>query len=143
MNEANHGSTMTRHDIPRMALALAALGLLTACTSFDLVAPRVATVHLQGPDGASVQIVTSTAFVVNAERELTDVLSADTTRVTLPFEGDFEVGVHDGAYRFYVEARTDAGESLTTRLRVRIGSVTWYDEALDMQEWTHRFYYMR
>jgi hypothetical protein len=134
---------MMRLPVSRSTLALAALGLLPACTPLDLDDPRTARVDLQGPEGGSLQIVTSSAFFVDENRELTDVLSADTTRVTLPFSGEFDVGVHDGNYKFYVEVRSEEGESLTTRLRVTVGGYTWYDAALDMQEWRHRFYYMR
>lgn len=124
-------------------LAVAALG---ACTPFDLERPELARVSLNGPagtEGRTVKLVTSSEFQVGTPEEGIVVLSADTVLVTLPFEADLPIEAHEGRQKLYLEAHGTDDVAEAVRLRVVIGSATWYDSAWDAEQRLHRFYYVR
>lgn len=139
------GRTRRGIRIEESRAAALVLGLaLSACSPFDLDPPGRARVVLDGPAGRTMEVVTTTDFLPHPEDPATvDILSADTTRVTLPFAAEYDVELRYDRYRFYVQAAPVDEESVTVRMRIVIAGHEWYDETRDVQEHPHRFFYLR
>lgn len=69
--------------------------LVAGCGLFEDPGPDTARLHLEGTEGVRVQLVTSTRFTAGqptADGTVpTEVLQAETTRVTLPFEARYDI----------------------------------------------------
>jgi hypothetical protein len=107
---------------------LGAILLLAGCNSLTSGdRPGRARVTVEGPPSATIEIVTSTDFlVVNG---VVSYVEADTQSVSLPLDRTLQLGT---PARFYLRGRNDGSAKLSFDVHVWIEDETWYEETKDL-----------
>lgn len=103
----------------RRVLAACVLLVLTAaaCDWFEDPSPDVIRITLEG-SGASFMVITSTEFIATSDEQgalTAEVFVADTMRVTLPFDGNWNIKEDQRFYMVGIPA-----DSATATVRVQV-----------------------
>lgn len=129
------------HASARAVGILLVLGT-TACNWFDDPAPDEARLMIDGPVGATVQLLTSTKFAAALRTDgvtEVEIIDSETIDATLPFESTY--GIRDDQ-RFLVWASQLETDVENIRVRVFLDGTKQFDESGPLNDGTdYRFVY--
>lgn len=128
----------------------AALVVGVACFGPDTTEAVRARAEIAGPSGEEVEVITSKSFAVNTGTVDTaasrvDLLAADTGRMTLPVEREFDIR---STRRFFIRvgppeaADGGGGNPLEVTLRVFIDDRRRFDQTADLRRRPLRFVFV-
>lgn len=122
----------------RFSVLAGATLVLAGCEALTLDRePEVAHVELDSPDVSSVTLITSRWFIEVEDPECenpgdpgcprrTQLVEADTTTVSLPFQGSYDF---DFRLQFYAEAFTNPPVAATVEMKVYLDDEEWYNDS--------------
>lgn len=126
----------------RAAAAAALIFVLASCDWFDDPSPDQARLLIDGPTGTAVKLLTSTKFVAARRNDgvtAVEIVEADTTSVTLPFEASYNIRDDQ---RFLAWTSYLGTSIETMRMRVFLDGAKEFDEAGRLDEGIdYRFLY--